>query len=61
MRTRRGKIIVNIILWIIVAIVAVWMLFPFYWAVITSIKKPADVFRLSFIPGIQFDPLFHVF
>ncbi|HQK83457.1 MAG TPA: carbohydrate ABC transporter permease [Atribacter sp.] len=56
MRTRRGKIIVNIILWIIVAIVAVWMLFPFYWAVITSIKKPADVFRLSFIPGIQFDP-----
>jgi ABC-type glycerol-3-phosphate transport system permease component len=51
MRTRRGKIIVNIILWIIVAIVAVWMLFPFYWAVITSIKKPADVFSAIFHPG----------
>lgn len=56
MKNRKSKIIVNFFLWIIVAIVAVWMLFPFYWAVITSIKKPADVFQLSFIPGIQFDP-----
>ncbi len=38
----------NIILWIAVIVAVVWMLFPFYWAVITSIKKPADVFRLSF-------------
>ena len=46
----------NIILWIAVIVAVVWMLFPFYWAVITSIKKPADVFRLSFIPFVQFEP-----
>jgi len=43
-------------LWIAVIVAVVWMLFPFYWAVITSIKKPADVFRLSFIPFVQFEP-----
>ena len=53
---RKKRRWVNIILWIAIAIAVVWMLFPFYWAVITSIKKPADVFRLSFIPFVQFEP-----
>ncbi|MDK2897587.1 MAG: multiple sugar transport system permease protein [Candidatus Atribacteria bacterium] len=47
---------VNIILWVLVVAVLVWMIFPLYWAVITSLKKPADVFKLAFIPFAQFEP-----
>lgn len=37
-------------------IAAIWILLPFYWAVITSLKRPADVFKLSIIPFLQFEP-----
>lgn len=40
----------------IVALVIIWVLFPFYWAIITSLKRPIDVFRLSFVPWLQFSP-----
>lgn len=48
--------IVEILLWIVVVIVVLWVISPFYWAVITSFKKPSDVFRLSSIPWVQFQP-----
>lgn len=38
------------------SVATIWLIFPFYWAVITSFKVPADVFRLSFIPFVQFQP-----
>lgn len=34
----------------------IWIVLPFYWAIITSLKRPADVFRLAIIPFLQFDP-----
>lgn len=40
----------------IVIVAAAWVLFPFYWAAITSLKQPVDVFHLSFVPWLQFDP-----
>lgn len=40
----------------ILVLAAVWVLFPFYWAAITSLKEPVDVFRLSFVPWVQFTP-----
>jgi multiple sugar transport system permease protein len=40
----------------IMILAAVWVLFPFYWAAITSLKQPVDVFHLSFVPWLQFDP-----
>ena len=40
----------------VVILAAVWVLFPFYWAAITSLKQPVDVFHLSFLPWLQFDP-----
>lgn len=41
---------------VVIALAAVWILFPFYWAAITSLKHPVDVFRLSFVPWVQFQP-----
>jgi multiple sugar transport system permease protein len=37
-------------------IMLVWVLFPFYWAFLNSIKKPADTFEPSWIPFLQFQP-----
>ncbi|MCB0192978.1 MAG: carbohydrate ABC transporter permease [Anaerolineae bacterium] len=47
-----GKIVVGIV--IIVALL--WVLFPFYWAFLNSIKKPADTFQPTWIPYLQFTP-----
>jgi len=40
----------------ILILAALWVLFPFYWAAITSLKQPVDVFHLSFVPWLQFAP-----
>lgn len=35
----------------------IWVLFPFYWAFVNSIKKPADTFRPgAWVPFLQFQP-----
>jgi multiple sugar transport system permease protein len=47
-----GKIIYGII----VVVALFWVLFPFYWAFINSIKKPAETFRPTWIPVLQFTP-----
>lgn len=40
----------------LIVIMLVWVLFPFYWAFLNSIKKPADTFEPSWIPFLQFRP-----
>lgn len=40
----------------VVLIMLIWVLFPFYWALVNSIKKPADTFQNSWIPWLQFQP-----
>ncbi len=37
-------------------IAVAWVILPFYWALLNSIKKPADTFSNTFIPFIQFQP-----
>ncbi|MGC8777562.1 MAG: carbohydrate ABC transporter permease [Candidatus Caldatribacteriaceae bacterium] len=54
--SKKRKGIVEVLVWIVVVIAVLWVISPFYWAVITSFKKPADVFRLSGIPWVQFQP-----
>ena len=41
---------------LVMILVGIWLILPFYWAIITSLKRPADVFKLSVIPFLQFDP-----
>jgi multiple sugar transport system permease protein len=55
-KKRRGERALDAISVIIMIVAALWVLFPFYWAAITSLKFPVDVFRLAFIPWLQFTP-----
>ncbi len=54
--TRRRARLRDRVALVVVILAAVWVLFPFYWALITSLKHPVDVFRLSFLPWVQFQP-----
>lgn len=56
MRDRLTKSLGTIILVVAVIVMLVWVLFPFYWAFLNSIKKPADTFQASWIPFLQFQP-----
>jgi multiple sugar transport system permease protein len=44
------------LIWLIVAILLIWTLFPFYWAFISSIKNPADNYGNKWLPFISFEP-----
>jgi multiple sugar transport system permease protein len=41
---------------LIVVVLLIWTLFPFYWAFISSIKDPADNYGNKWLPFISFDP-----
>lgn len=41
---------------LIVGIVLLWTLFPFYWAFINSIKHPSDNYGNHWLPWLTFDP-----
>jgi multiple sugar transport system permease protein len=56
MVARRSTIPGQIISYVLLAIVVIWVVFPFYWALINSIKKPADTFESSWVPWLQFRP-----
>lgn len=46
----------TVLRWICTIFATIWLIFPLYWGIITSLKRPADVFKMSFIPFIQFQP-----
>lgn len=46
----------KIVLGIVIVIMLLWVLFPFYWAFLNSIKKPAETFQPTWVPFLQFEP-----
>jgi len=54
--SKRKNPVVTILIVGIMAIMLIWVLFPFYWAFLNSIKKPADTFSATWIPWVQFQP-----
>ena len=46
----------SILIWLIIAVLLIWTLFPFYWAFISSIKDPADNYGNKWLPFISFEP-----
>jgi len=52
---RRG-VAKKIFTYVFVILAAIWAIFPFYWALTTSFKSKADVFKPVFVPFIQFEP-----
>jgi len=53
------KTIETTLLWIALIIFGIWTLFPFFMAVVTSLKKLADSYTLTFLPYLQFKPSFN--
>lgn len=41
---------------VVAGLMLLWILFPFYWAFLNSIKRPAETFQPSWIPFLQFQP-----
>jgi len=47
----------DILLWAVIILSTAWVVFPFYWAIITSFKEPTVILtRPSLIPFLQFKP-----
>ena len=46
----------SILIGLIVVVLLIWTLFPFYWAFISSIKNPADNYGNKWLPFISFVP-----
>ncbi|HSV30841.1 MAG TPA: carbohydrate ABC transporter permease, partial [Atribacteraceae bacterium] len=56
MKKKKPIKIVDVFIWLVIGITVLWVITPFYWALITSFKRPIDVFSLSAIPWVQFQP-----
>lgn len=56
MQRKKSSPVTTVLIWGVIAIAVVWVLFPFYWAFLNSIKKPADTFTNTYIPFLQFQP-----
>jgi multiple sugar transport system permease protein len=54
--TRRRNPVTLILVVGLIIIMLIWVLFPFYWAFVNSIKKPAETFQATWIPWLQFQP-----
>lgn len=54
---RKGSLAGQVFTWVAVIIAVCWAAFPFYWAIITSLKPPAVILsKPSLIPFLQFTP-----
>jgi len=53
---RTSTLLRNGLFGVVTIVVFFWVLFPFYWAFLNSIKNPADTFEPSWIPFLQFRP-----
>lgn len=56
MARRQTNFAGKIVYAVIVIVALFWVMFPFYWAFINSIKKPAETFRPTWVPLLQFVP-----
>ena len=43
MNSKTKQRINRILLWVLIVVMAVWMLFPFYWAINSSFKSEAQL------------------
>ncbi len=59
MLVERKRNFVNVLIWVVVILAALWAFFPFYWAIITSFKPPSVILTTpSLVPFLQFTPTF---
>ena len=46
----------RVLIWLAIALVLIWTLFPLYWAAASSIRDNADSYSTKFLPWLNFDP-----
>lgn len=57
MTSRKRLTVSQVMLWVVIIIATAWGVFPFYWAIITSLKPPGVILtKPSLIPFLQFKP-----
>jgi len=57
---RRPGAIRTALLWLVIIGATAWLVFPFYWAIITSLKPPGVILtKPSLVPFLQFKPTFY--
>ena len=57
MSNRRTPLVFHILIGATLVIMLLWVLFPFYWALLNSIKHPSDTFRPgTWVPFLTFNP-----
>jgi multiple sugar transport system permease protein len=56
---RRGRGIGQALVWPAVVVATIWLLFPFYWAITTSVKTGLDLYRGS-VPFVNYMPSLRV-
>jgi len=55
-RARGRSLLTRIVIAAAMIVVLIWVLFPFYWALLNSIKHPGDTFGAKWLPWVQFQP-----
>jgi multiple sugar transport system permease protein len=55
-RTDVRKLLGSILVFLVIAVVIVWTLFPIYWAAISSVKSSTDNYGNLWIPWVHFKP-----
>ena len=56
-RYKLARTLKDILLWAVIIVATAWVVFPFYWAIVTSFKEPTVILtRPSLIPFLQFKP-----
>jgi multiple sugar transport system permease protein len=40
----------------VLLVAVLWVIFPFYWAFLNSVKKPLEIFQPTWVPFLQFTP-----
>ena len=54
---KRIQLVRTALLWVVILIAVSWAVFPFYWAIVTSLKEPGVILtKPSLIPYVQFTP-----
>ncbi len=55
-RSKRRRLVGSIFIWGVIVLLLIWTLFPFYFALVSSLKYATDTYGNRIIPWLQFQP-----
>lgn len=61
MSRARRRILGRIGFYLLMLLIILYTVFPFYWAIVSSLKPPSEMFRVDFFPPLNFDNYVGVF